>query len=157
MKLMALMTLMAGLCCFDVAADEAAVAPAKSRVDVYYPHNTFRCMSCNTIENLLKAAVFGGKGANLKNGTEIEVKPIYKALVEKGKITFKSLNVDEKENAGFLKKYKSEAKIPVLVAVKDGKEVKVKVLDAVWKLLGDNGKFVEYVRKNLNEMLELIK
>jgi nitrous oxide reductase len=135
------------------AKDENKVLP-KNRIDVYYLHNTFRCMSCNTIESLTKAAVLGGKGINQKYKNSIEVKPAYEVLVAKNLITFKSVNIDEKENKHLLKDLKAESKFPVLVKIKDGKVVKTEVLDKVWDLMGDNQKFIDYIRKNLNEFLK---
>lgn len=136
-----------------VSAKEATVSLPKNRVEVYYLHNTFRCLSCNTIENMSKAAVFGGKAENQKFKTEIEVKPIYKDQVDKKTITFQSVNIDKKENKHFLKDLKAEAKYPVLVLIKDNKIVKTKVLDEAWDLMSDNRKFIDYFQKNLNEFL----
>ena len=46
------------------------------------------------------------------------------------------------------------AKYPVLVEIKDGKIVKTKVLGEVWKLLDNNQRLVDYVRKNLDASLK---
>lgn len=140
----------------SVSAKEATVSLPKDRVDVYYLHNTFRCLSCNTIENLSRAAIFGGKAENKKFKTEIEVKPTYKDQVDKKTITFQSVNIDKKENKHFLKDLKAESKYPVLVLVKDNKVVKSKVLDDAWDLMSDNQKFIDYFQKNLNEFLSNI-
>ena len=78
----------------SVSANEAKVSFPKDRVEVYYFHNTFRCLSCNTIENLSKAAIFGGKAENQKFKAEIEVKPLYKDKVDNKTITFQSVNID---------------------------------------------------------------
>ena len=136
-----------------VSAKEATVTLPKDRVDVYYFHNTFRCLSCNTIENLSKAAIFGGKAKNQKFKTEIEVKPVYKDKVDKKSITFQSVNIDKKENKHLLKELKGKAKYPLLVLIKDNKVVKSKVLDDAWNLMSDNQKFIDYIQKNLNEFL----
>ena len=124
------------------------------RVDVYYLHNTFRCMSCNTIENLTKAAIFGGKAENLRFKSSIEVKPAYKKLIAENKITFQSVNVDEEQNKHLLKDFKADAKFPVLVKIENGKIVKTEVLDQVWNLMNDNKKFVAYIQENLNKFLQ---
>jgi hypothetical protein len=134
-------------------AKDAKIALPANRIDVYYLHNTFRCLSCNTIENLTKAAIFGGKAKNTKYKTEIDVRPIYKDKIDKRLITFKSVNIDEKENKHLLKDLKAEAKYPVLVEIKNGKIVKSKVLDDAWDLMDNNKKLVEYIQKNLNEFL----
>jgi len=135
------------------AAGRNKVLP-KDRIDVYYLHNTFRCLSCNTIESLTKAAIFGGKGVNQKYKNSIEVKPVYKDQVAKNLITFNSVNIDEKKNKHLLKDLKAESKFPVLVKIKNGKVVKTELLDEVWDLMGDNQKFIEYIQQKLNEFMK---
>ena len=139
-----------------LAKDEVSSLP-KNRVDVYYLHNTFRCMSCNTIESLTKAAVFGGTATNQKYKNSITVKPVYEALCEKNVITFNSVNIDLPKNAHFLKDFNAQVKFPVLVLVKGGKIVKTKVLGNVWDLMNNNQNLVGYIRKNLNVFLKLVK
>ena len=135
-------------------AEEAKNPLPANRVDVYYLHNTFRCMSCNTIENLTKAAILGGKAENQKYKNSIEVEPVYKKLVDAKKLIFKSVNVDEEKNKHLLKDFKTSPKYPVLVKIENGKVVKTQVLDEVWNLMDDNQKFIDYIRKNLNEFLK---
>ena len=135
------------------AADKTKELP-KNRIEVYYLHNTFRCMSCNTIENLTKAAILGGKAENQKDKTSITVNPAYKKLVDAKKLTFQSINVDEAKNKHLLKDFKADSKFPVLVKIKNGKIVKTQVLDEVWNLMGNNKQFIEYIQKNLNKFIK---
>jgi uncharacterized protein YktA (UPF0223 family) len=137
-----------------INAEEKKKALPTERVEVYYLHNTFRCLSCNTIENLTKTAIFGGKGINEKYKNSIDVKPAYKKAIESGKLTFKSVNIDKKENKHLLTDFHTESKYPVLVKIRNGKIVKTKVLDEVWKLMDENEKFIEYIQTNLNEFMK---
>ena len=152
-KIVLLVGVIIGVVSVGYAKEEQVVLPV-NRIEVYYLHNTFRCLSCNTIENLTKAAIFGGKAKNTKYKTEIDVKPIYKGKIDKKIITFKSVNIDEKENKHFLKDLKAEAKYPVLVEIKNGKIVRSKVLDEVWGFMDSNEKLVGYIQKNLDEFLK---
>lgn len=126
----------------------------KDRIDVYYLHNTFRCMSCNTIENLTKAAILGGKGVNQKYKSSIDVEPIYKELLNKHLLTFQAINIDDKKDHHLLKIFKANAKYPIFVKIKDDKIIKSKVLKDAWNLMGNNKKFIEYIQKNLNEFMK---
>ena len=121
-----------------------------NRVDVYYMHNTFRCASCNTIENLTKVAIIGGKGINQKYKNSIMVKPAYKAFLNKKILTFRSINIDDKDNRHFLKDFNAESKFPVLVKIKDDKIVKTKMLKKAWDLMDDNQRFIDYIQQNIN-------
>jgi ribosomal protein L7Ae-like RNA K-turn-binding protein len=134
-----------------MAADSA---PPENGVVVYYFHNTFRCMSCNSIESLLKAAILGGKGENTKHKTAIEVTPAYADELKTGKLAFVSLNADEKENGRLLTKLKAKPKIPVIVVYKNGKFSDPVSLPEVWNLLNDNAKFVAFIRKNVSDALK---
>ncbi len=58
------------------------------KLEVYYSHFNKRCATCNAVENETKAL--------LKN--------MYGSQMEKGEITFKSLNLDEKADKKFAKK-----------------------------------------------------
>ena len=151
-KIVLLGVVIIGVVSVGYAKEEQVVLP-ENRIEVYYLHNTFRCLSCNTVENLTKAAIFGGKVKNTKYKTEIDVKPIYKDKIDKKIITFKSVNIDEKENKHLLKDLKAEAKYPVLVEIKNGKVIKTKVLEKAWELMDDNERFVAYIQKNLDDFL----
>lgn len=130
---LAVMTAMVSL----FGAGAAETAPAEQFV-VYYPHNTFRCFSCNKIEALTKAAIEGGtlQAEDGKEGKTITADnaPVAE-LVKSQKLVFRSVNVDEPEHATLLTELKTKAKMPALAKVVNGKIVAAQSLDRSWKLL----------------------
>lgn len=83
-----------------------AGSPApKARIEVYYFHFTRRCMTCNNVEKVSKEAV----------------ETQYAEQVKKGEITFKSVNLDEKDGEAIGAKYKVEGQ--TLLIVSDEKRV----------------------------------
>lgn len=76
----ALLMLMGSLSCdAQNAKKQASKAVASGMVEVYYFHFTRRCMTCNAVEAVTKKAV----------------QELYPSLVKSGKISFKSINLDE--------------------------------------------------------------
>jgi hypothetical protein len=130
-----------------------AVADDARKITVYYLHNTFRCYSCNSIESLTRAAIFGGKGENTKFKGEIDVTCPFPEMVKKGTLVFQSVNIDLPENKHLLADFKAQPKYPVLVETKGGKVVRSKVLGKVWDLLGSNANFVKYVQTELRAFI----
>ena len=123
-------------------------------VTVYYLHNTWRCLSCNSIESLTRAAVLGGKGENTKVKATVEVQSPFAELVKAGGLTFQAINVDPPENQHYLADFKARAKFPVIVETVDGKVVRTKLLDEVWDRLGDSAGLVKYVQDEVQAFLK---
>lgn len=119
---------------------ETAVAPKseQKKLVVYYFHTTFRCRSCNMIEQFTKQAVESGFADELKNG-----------LIE-----FKVINVEEKGNEHFAEEYKLYTKSVIVSDVRNGKEASWKNLDKVWQFLGDQNKFKEYIQTEVKTSLK---
>ena len=74
-------------------------APVK-KIEVYYFHFTRRCMTCNNVEKVSKEAV----------------EQQYSDKVKSGEITFKSVNLDEKEGEAFGAKLKVEGQTLLIVS-----------------------------------------
>ena len=74
-------------------------APA-ARIEVYYFHFTRRCMTCTNVENESRKAV----------------EALYPEQVKKGEITFKSVNLDEKEGEAIGAKYKIEGQTLIIIS-----------------------------------------
>ena len=74
-------------------------APAK-KIEVYYFHFTRRCMTCNNVEKVSKEAV----------------ETQYAEQVKKGEITFKSVNLDEKDGEAIGAKYKIEGQTLIIIS-----------------------------------------
>ena len=74
-------------------------APA-TRIEVYYFHFTRRCTTCINVEKVSKEAV----------------ETQFSEQVKKGDITFKSVNLDEKEGEAIGAKYKIEGQTLLVIS-----------------------------------------
>jgi hypothetical protein len=77
----------------------SSLAPGK-KVEVVYFHFTRRCMTCNNVEKVSKEAV------------ETQYAPQVKA----NEITFKSVNLDEKDGEAIGAKYKIEGQTLIIIS-----------------------------------------
>ncbi|MFH1458787.1 MAG: nitrophenyl compound nitroreductase subunit ArsF family protein [Candidatus Omnitrophota bacterium] len=113
----------------------------KKKVIIYYFHGSFRCVTCNNMENYTKAAI----ETNFKNALAL------------GKLEFKTVNVEEKANEHFTRDYKLYTKSLILSLVDSGKEIKSKNLNKIWELSRDQQKFIAYVTEEIKQFLKEIK
>jgi hypothetical protein len=107
-------------------------------VVVYYFHGRERCENCRNIEAYAKEAVQAGFGERLAEGS----------------MAWHVVNFDVPANAHFDKDYELGG-IPsvVLVKFKNGSQIDWKNLTDVWEHVtsGDKAKFLDYVRKELQD------
>ena len=111
--------------------------PAHYLVVTYF-HGTFRCPTCQRIEELSSQAV--------KANFEDELKT--------GKVVWRVINVDEPENEHYRKDYQLYSKHLIVSEMKDGKEVRWKDLKDIWTLVKDDEKFENYVKTEINDWLK---
>ncbi len=83
---------------------------AKSKVVAYYFHGDFRCPTCYRLEQYSKEAI----------------DTHFKDAVSSGKLEFKAVNVEDRDNRHFIDDYQLYTKSLILSLIKDGKEVKHK-------------------------------
>lgn len=107
--------------------------PEKGAVSVTYYHRTVRCPACETIEAWAKTAVAPD--------------------VEAGRVTWRTVNLDEPANGHFVDQYSLSAQSVVFSEVKAGKEVRWKNIEKVWDLLDDEAAFHSYVKGELETFL----
>jgi len=117
---------------------QSEVKAKNSKVIAYYFHGTFRCTTCQTIEKYSKEAIEHYFADELKNG----------------KLEFRPLNVEEPENRHFIQDYQLFSKSLVLSLVQQDKEIRWKNLTDVWKHVRDKEKFFQYVKDEVEKMLE---
>ncbi|HNX86486.1 MAG TPA: nitrophenyl compound nitroreductase subunit ArsF family protein [Bacteroidales bacterium] len=112
-----------------------AGSPATKKIEVYYFHFTRRCMTCNNVEKVSKEAV----------------EQQYAEKVKAGEITFKSINLDEKEGEAIGAKLKVEGQTLLIVSG----EKRVDLTDKGF-LYANNSpeKLKAEIRKAINEMLK---
>jgi len=103
-----------------------------NRSTIYYFHGNKRCTSCLKIEAYTKETF---------------------NEFFKDKFDLKIVNVDDAENQHFIKDYQLYSKSVILAKIKDGKQVGYKNLDKIWTLLGDQKKFKNYVKNEINQYL----
>ncbi len=105
---------------------------------IAYFHTTFRCNSCQKIEALTKEAMQKGFPKELK----------------KGKLVWKTVNIDEQGNSRFIEDYNLATKSVIVIEVKDNKQIQWKNLQKVWELLNDDKAFLKYIQDEVKSYLE---
>lgn len=118
----------------SIASSEAL---AGNHVVAYYFHGNYRCASCIRIEQYSKEAI----------------EKYFADEIKAGRLEYRVVNVEEKQNEHYIKDYKLYTKSLVLSLVNDGKEVKSENLAKVWELLGNREAFYDYVKTNVSGYL----
>jgi hypothetical protein len=108
------------------------------QVLVTYFYTTHRCPTCKKLEAYSRQAIEEG----------------FPRELAEGKIRFRALNLDEPENSRYIEEYKLVTKSLIVSLHRNGKEIKWKNLPDIWKLVGDQEKFVEYVQREAQGFLE---
>jgi len=85
------------------ANSPATEVTSEDPTEVYYFHMTRRCMTCQTVEKV----------------AEQSIKELYPDAVKKGNLTFKSVNLEEKDNKALVKKLKIGGQTLLIVNGKD--------------------------------------
>jgi hypothetical protein len=116
---------------------ESREAP-ESQVWVTYYYTSYRCATCKKLETYSRQAIEEG----------------FPAEIEEKKIVFRTLNLDESENSRYVEDYKLVTKSLIVSLNRNGKEIKWKNLPDIWKLVGDQEKFREYVQRETRDFLE---
>src|SRR3989338_8182119 len=116
----------------------SALENANPAIVAYYFHGKVRCVTCQKLEQFSKEVL----------------DTYFKGKLESGKLQFKIVNVEMKDNEHFAKDYKLYTKSLVLSLVKDGKEIKWKNLDKIWEYVGNKEKYADYVKTETKDFLK---
>ena len=108
-----------------------------SEITAYYFYTTFRCASCLTIEKWTQEAI----------SQEFE------ETLSSGRLQFSLVNIQKPENEHFVEDFQLYTKSVVLVETDGDVTVRWKNLDKVWRLLGDEMAFKQYVAGELTTFL----
>ena len=111
----------------SVAASNGSATAGKSLLKLYYMHATFRCVTCNSIENKAKELVQRDFAEALKIG----------------KIEWEDVNFQI--NEPLAKKFDVVASCVVVAQIVNGEITKFQRLDEVWTLLEKPDEFEHYV------------
>lgn len=110
-----------------------------SLVRLYYMHAMFRCVTCNSIEEMAKKL------------TERE----FAAELESKEIIWEEVNFQE--NQALAEKFDVHASCIVVAVIKNGKIDSFERLDEVWTLLEKPEEFKSYVRTAIKKALTQLK
>jgi hypothetical protein len=123
-----------------VATVTATDKPCNDCVIATYFHGNARCPSCIKIEKWSHESISGAFADDLANK----------------KLFWRTLNVEEDANRHYIDDYKIYTKSLILTVNKGGSEVRWQNLEEVWRKLGDQNQFRDYVvnetRKALSEV-----
>jgi uncharacterized membrane protein YraQ (UPF0718 family) len=122
----------------DVVAEEKEIPDVKKadRIEVINFHATQRCVSCTTLGKL----------------SEKTITERFANEVASGKIIFKSVNVELRENTEIVNLYQASGSSLYINAVKDGKNNIVQNVK-VWQYLSDEIAFTNYLETKLRSLL----
>ena len=110
----------------------------KIKTIVYYFHSNIRCETCNTLEDFTKDAVM----------------KYFSKEIEETSIELKIVNIDEKDNEQYIKKYDLYMQTVILLKIVNGKEIKFKTLDKIWDLVEDKEKYFLYIDQEIKEFMK---
>lgn len=111
------------------------------KIIAYYFHGSFRCSTCTSMEKYSKEAI----------------ETNFKDVLASGKLEFKVVNVEERGNEHFVKDYQLYTKSLILSMTKNGKGIKSKNLDKIWKYAGNKRKFTDYVIGEINGFMRNVR
>jgi len=120
------------------SADVAGSEMVDDGLVVYYFHGNMRCATCEAIESQAYETVHTDFASQL----------------ESGDVVWKVLNFERPPGADLAKTFEIDTSIVVLVRMKDGRIEEWNRLDKVWALWDDKPAFAEFVRNEINQMLE---
>lgn len=110
---------------------------AAPEVLVYYFHNTFRCLTCLTMENM----------------AEELIRDEFADALESGVLAWRSVNLQEPEYSHFGTQYGLDGPSLVLVEWSGHEQLRWKNLKRIWELADSPEPYRDYVRSELNAYL----
>jgi hypothetical protein len=105
---------------------------------VYYFHGSARCRTCTKFETLTKEVMDES----------------FADEVKKGRVEFRAVNVDDKENEHYVRDYQLYSRSVVLSDTKDGKQVGWKNLEEIWNKVRDEEIYKNYIRDEVASVLK---
>ena len=136
MRVFTVLALVSFFICSMVIAQEDSL-DTKFYINVYYFRGNFRCSNCYKIEEYTKEAVV----------------KYFQDKLDLGAIVYKVINIDKKDNAHFVEDYGLYTKSVVLSKIRNNKEVEYKNLEKVWEYLDDEGKFLNYIKEEVEKFI----
>ena len=105
-------------------------------VVVYFMHARFRCVTCNSMQELTTEVLNTHFADRLAEGT----------------IVLEEVNFQDNTTLG--SRYNVASSTVVVSKIVDGEEVDFKRLDEVWTKIGNSEEFKEYIEESINYFLD---
>jgi hypothetical protein len=102
-----------------------------------YFHNTTRCVTCLAIERLAKKTIEAAFASDLASG----------------RLVWRSLNMEERENEHYAIDYKLPYPSLVLAEMDGEREIRFKLLGETWNLIHKEPRFIAYIESELRAFL----
>jgi hypothetical protein len=121
--------------------DSSSLKPEKKdkvQLIAYYFHATARCPSCINIENF----------------TEEVINTSFAKENKEGLISFRQLNIEDSVNEHYINDYKLEFSSVILTKYVNGRQVKWKNLEHVWKFSSEKENFFKYMKIEIKDFLK---
>ncbi len=109
-----------------------------SKIEVLDFHSTHRCMTCNAIE------------AN----TKYTLETFFSNELKTKKITFQTINIDEKKNEKIAEKFEASGTALILNVIKNGKETKIDITDFAFMKGNDKEAFSKELKAKIEKELK---
>ena len=124
----------------DVPVTEASsvAADGEERVVVYYFHGNMRCAACRAMEDYAEEALDSGFATDL----------------DSGRLVFREVNVEAPGNLQYIREFQLMNRSIVAARYIDGQRQDWKNLEQVWQLLNNKSAFLDYVRGEIQGMLD---
>ena len=120
-----------------IPAPEPGTTSVVDRVDVVYFHRTNRCRSCIYAET----------------GIHYTLETYFEKELSSGKLTFKSVDVQDASNAAIIKKYGAYTSQLFINAV-TGDTERIEHVTEIWQLIGNDEAFCNVVKNKIEKALE---
>lgn len=125
--------------CTGKAQNKTAVKQATGNsIEVIDFHSTNRCMTCKAIED----------------NTKYTLETYFANELKSGKIVFKIVNVDKKENEQFAEKFEATGTALFLNVIKDGKEKQVDLTNFAFMKGTDQKTFSDELKQTIATQLK---
>ncbi len=110
---------------------------ATTRVVAYYFHGNVRCATCRKLEAYSEEAITEG----------------FPGELAEGRLVWRAVNVDEPDNARFVRDFELVSKAVVLVRYRGEEVVGWRNLGLIWQLVRSREGFLAYVRDETRRFL----
>jgi hypothetical protein len=120
----------------QASAEREDQAPS-NQIVAYYFHGDVRCDTCRALEAYAHDALVEG----------------FPEAMREGQLLWRTVNVDQPGNAHYVDDYQLWTRSLVLIQLRGGRQVKWKNLEAIWDLVGERERYVEYVQGEIRAML----